>query len=141
MNKYLPDGRTRLEPDWVLQHPADYLEVLVETIPAVLKESGVGDHFQWFVENCIPLSYTEEAKSRDISIHKLLREKAGALKVGESGLIALEWWNGNRSVLVDVDLTGLILGCTLLTKLEEMYRSGFRTVGGRSPSVRPCSVP
>ena len=86
-------------------------------------QSCVGDHFQWFVENCVPTSYTEEAKSKGISIHKLLREKASALKVGESGLVALDWWNGNRSVLVDVDLTGLILGCTLLTKPEEIYRA------------------
>jgi L-ribulokinase len=86
-------------------------------------QSCVGDHFQWFVENCVPAHYTEEAKSRGISIHKLLREKATRLKVGESGLIALDWWNGNRSVLVDVDLTGLIIGCTLLTKPEEIYRA------------------
>jgi L-ribulokinase len=52
-----------------------------------------------------------------------LTEKAEKLAVGESGLIALDWWNGNRSVLVDGDLTGLIVGCTLLTKPEEMYRA------------------
>lgn len=86
-------------------------------------QSCVGDHFHWFVENCVPASYTEEAKSRGISIHKLLREKASALNVGESGLVTLDWWNGNRSVLVDVDLTGLILGFTLLTKPEEIYRA------------------
>lgn len=86
-------------------------------------QSCVGDHFQWFVENCVPAAYTEEAKNRGFSIHKLLREKASALKVGESGLVALDWWNGNRSVLVDVDLTGLIIGCTLLTKPEEIYRA------------------
>ena len=86
-------------------------------------QSCVGDHFQWFVENCVPAAYTDEAKSRNISIHKLLREKATQLKVGESGLIALDWWNGNRSVLVDVDLTGLIIGCTLQTKPEEIYRA------------------
>ena len=86
-------------------------------------QSCVGDHFQWFVENCVPASYSDEAKSRGISIHKLLRERATRLKVGESGLVALDWWNGNRSVLVDVDLTGLIIGCTLLTKPEEIYRA------------------
>lgn len=86
-------------------------------------QSCVGDHFEWFVENCVPASYTKEAESRNISIHKLLREKASALRVGESGLIALDWWNGNRSVLVDTNLTGLIIGCTLLTKPEEIYRA------------------
>lgn len=86
-------------------------------------QSCVGDHFDWFVNNCVPAKYTEEAKSRGVNIHKLLREKADKLKPGESGLVALDWWNGNRSVLVDVDLTGLILGCTLLTKPEEIYRA------------------
>ncbi|MDK2809356.1 MAG: L-ribulokinase [Petroclostridium sp.] len=86
-------------------------------------QSCVGDHFEWFVENCVPASYTKEAEERGINIHKLLREKAAALKVGESGLVALDWWNGNRSVLVDADLTGVIVGCTLLTKPEEIYRA------------------
>ena len=86
-------------------------------------QSCVGDHFEWFVENCVPAAYAEEAKSRGIGIHQLLTEKAAALKIGESGLVALDWWNGNRSVLVDVDLTGLLIGCTLLTKPEEIYRA------------------
>lgn len=86
-------------------------------------QSCVGDHFAWFVENCVPVSYHEMAKEQGKNIFKLLNEKAAALKVGESGLIALDWWNGNRSVLVDVDLTGLILGMNLLTKPEEIYRA------------------
>lgn len=86
-------------------------------------QSCVGDHFEWFVENCVPAAYIDEAKQKGINIHKLLREKAKALKVGESGLLALDWWNGNRSVLVDVDLTGMLLGCTLITKPEEIYRA------------------
>jgi L-ribulokinase len=86
-------------------------------------QSCCGDHFEWFIENCLPASYHEEAKSKNINIHKFLREKAKRLKVGESGLIALDWWNGNRSVLVDVDLTGVLLGATLHTKPEEIYRA------------------
>ncbi len=86
-------------------------------------QSCVGDHFAWFVENCLPASYYEDAKKKGIHIHKYLREKAEKLAVGESGLIALDWWNGNRSVLVDVDLTGVILGMTLQTKPEEIYRT------------------
>ncbi|MGV8983982.1 ribulokinase [Clostridium sp.] len=86
-------------------------------------QSCVGDHFEWFVNNCVPATYTLEAEKRGIDIHVLLTEKAQKLAVGESGLVALDWWNGNRSVLVDVDLTGMILGCTLLTKPEEIYRA------------------
>jgi len=86
-------------------------------------QSCVGDHFEWFVENCVPASYTKEAEEKGVNIHELLTEKAEKLAVGESGLVALDWWNGNRSVLVDVDLTGVLLGCTLLTKPEEIYRA------------------
>jgi L-ribulokinase len=86
-------------------------------------QSCVGDHFQWFVENCTPADYKAEADARSIDIHAFLTEKAAALKPGESGLVALDWWNGNRSVLVDVDLTGMILGMTLQTKPEEIYRA------------------
>ena len=83
----------------------------------------VGDHFDWFVHNCVPEAYAQEARAKNIDLHALLTEKAGALRPGESGLLALDWWNGNRSVLVDVDLTGLMLGMTLTTKPEEMYRA------------------
>jgi len=86
-------------------------------------QSCVGDHFAWFVENAIPGAYEREAETRGIGIHKLLEEKAAQLQPGESGLLALDWWNGNRSVLVDVDLTGLLLGATLATKPEDIYRA------------------
>jgi len=86
-------------------------------------QSCVGDHFEWFVENCVPAAYTREADERGISVHDVLAERAAVLKPGESGLVALDWWNGNRSVLVDADLTGMLLGCTLLTKPEEIYRA------------------
>jgi len=59
-----------------------------------------------FVENCVPAAYEREAQTRGMDIHQLLEEKAARLRPGESGLLALDWWNGNRSVLVDVDLTG-----------------------------------
>jgi len=86
-------------------------------------QSCVGDHFAWFVENCVPASYEQEARARGIDIHQLLEEKAAKLNIGESGLLALDWWNGNRSVLVDVDLTGMMIGMTLATKPEEIYRA------------------
>ena len=86
-------------------------------------QSCVGDHFAWFVENCVPASYFEEAKKAGLNIHQYLASKATLLKPGQSGLVALDWWNGNRSILVDVDLTGMMLGMTLQTKPEEMYRA------------------
>ncbi len=86
-------------------------------------QSGFGDHLAWFVDNCVPASYTEAAHKAGQNIHQYLTEKAAALKPGESGLLALDWWNGNRSVLVDNDLTGLMVGMRLTTKPEEMYRA------------------
>jgi len=84
-------------------------------------QSCVGDHFDWFVKNNVPATYEQEASRQGISIHELLTQKASNLQVGESGLLALDWWNGNRSTLVDADLTGLMVGMTLLTKPEELY--------------------
>jgi L-ribulokinase len=86
-------------------------------------QSCVGDHFAWFVENCVPGTYADEAMSSGMSLHQLLESKAAKLAVGESGLVALDWWNGNRSTLVDVDLTGLLIGATLATRPEEIYRA------------------
>jgi L-ribulokinase len=86
-------------------------------------QSCVGDHFEWFTENCVPANYLEEANELGIKMHQLLTAKASQLQVGESGLLALDWWNGNRSTLVDADLTGVLLGATLLTKPEEIYRA------------------
>ena len=83
----------------------------------------VGDHFQWFIDNCLPKSYYDDAQEKGMNIHKYLRQKCEQKKPGESGLVALDWWNGNRSVLVDVDLTGMILGMTLQTKPEDIYRA------------------
>ena len=86
-------------------------------------QSCVGDHFAWFVEHCVPEAYQREADARGLNLHQLLEEKAERLRPGESGLVALDWWNGNRSVLVDVDLTGMLLGVTLATRPEEIYRA------------------
>lgn len=86
-------------------------------------QSCVGDHFAWFVDNCVPAAYEGEAQARGLNIHQLLEEKAARLRPGESGVLALDWWNGNRSVLVDVDLTGMLLGATLATRPEDIYRA------------------
>ncbi len=86
-------------------------------------QSCVGDGFNWFVKNCVPERYTKAAADAGVDIHTYLTNKAKLLRPGESGLLALDWWNGNRSVLVDADLSGVILGMTLQTKPEELYRA------------------
>jgi len=86
-------------------------------------QSCVGDHFAWFVEHCVPSEYHHEAVARGLNLHQLLEERAAQQRPGEHGLLALDWWNGNRSVLVDVDLTGLLVGATLATRPEDIYRA------------------
>ncbi len=86
-------------------------------------QSGVGDIFAWFVDRCVPPAYHEAAAARGVGIHEYLTELASAQQVGEHGLVALDWLSGNRSVLVNHDLTGLILGLTLSTKPEDIYRA------------------
>lgn len=83
----------------------------------------MGDHFNWFVNNCVPESYTKKAREENKNLHTLLSEMAEKLAIGQSGLLALDWWNGNRSVLVDGQLSGLMIGLTLQTKAEEIYRT------------------
>jgi L-ribulokinase len=86
-------------------------------------QSCVGDLFSWFVDHAVPAPYLAEARDRGSDIHSLLQEKAARLRPGESGLLALDWWNGNRSVLVDAELGGLLIGATLATTPEEIYRA------------------
>ena len=86
-------------------------------------QSGVGDIFGWYVKNSVPAAYAEEAARRGLGVHELLTELAAAQQVGEHGLLALDWHSGNRSVLVDHDLSGMIVGQTLATKPEDVYRA------------------
>lgn len=110
--------------------------VLVEGISGVVEDGivlglfgyeagqvGVGDIFAWYVEQGVPPLYHDEARQRGLNLHDLLSEKTASLKPGVSGLLALDWWNGCRTPLVDANLSGVILGYTLGTKPEEIYRA------------------
>lgn len=79
-------------------------------------QSAVGDIFNWFVNYIQP-------GGKATGSHEALTEKAAKLKPGQSGLLALDWNNGNRTILVDQRLTGLLLGQTLHTTPEEIYRA------------------
>jgi len=86
-------------------------------------QAAGGDIYAWFVENCVPSALAAEADRRGVSVHQVLTERAARLEPGESGLLALDWWNGNRSILMDSELSGLVVGLTLNTRPEEIYRA------------------
>ncbi len=82
-------------------------------------QSAVGDIFLWFVNHLVPDSYGATVEEKFAEMERRL----AALKPGETGLLALDWNNGNRTILVDVRLTGLLLGQTLHTEAHEIYRA------------------
>ncbi|WP_066946195.1 ribulokinase [Microtetraspora fusca] len=86
-------------------------------------QSAVGDIFAWFVETSVPAAYAERAVARGLTLHEHLTELAAAQRVGAHGLVALDWHGGNRSVLVDHNLSGVIAGQTLATRPEDVYRA------------------
>ncbi|WP_329263591.1 ribulokinase [Streptomyces sp. NBC_01478] len=86
-------------------------------------QSGVGDIFGWFVRTGFPASYAEQAAALGRDPHEHLTALAAEQRVGEHGLIALDWQSGNRSVLVDHDLSGVVVGLTLSTRPEDVYRA------------------
>ena len=86
-------------------------------------QAGVGDIFEWFVEHGAPAEAARRAEEEGISLYQLLERDAATLAPGESGLLALDWWNGNRSVLTDATLSGAIVGMTLGTRAHEIYRA------------------
>ena len=86
-------------------------------------QSGVGDIFAWYVNNQVPQRYFDDAKAANKSIHQYLTDISADEAVGAHGLVALDWHSGNRSVLVDHELSGTIVGLTLTTTAEQVYRA------------------
>lgn len=86
-------------------------------------QSGVGDIFGWFTHHGVPAAYTEAAAAAGESVHEHLTRLAADQEIGEHGLVALDWHSGNRSVLVDHELSGLVVGQTLATRAEDVYRA------------------
>jgi L-ribulokinase len=86
-------------------------------------QSAVGDIFGWFVDTCVPPAYHAEAERRGETVHEYLVSLAERQAVGRHGLIALDWHNGNRSILVDHDLSAVVIGQTLATRPEDTYRA------------------
>ena len=81
-------------------------------------QASVGDLFGWWVR-----TIAGDRNDGLGALHAELEREASALRPGQTGLVALDWWNGNRSILVDAELTGMLLGATLSTRPAEVYRS------------------
>lgn len=86
-------------------------------------QSCMGDHFEWLVKNIANKECYAKASEYGLNIYQWLDEEAEKIQVGKTGLLALDWWNGNRSCLVDVDLTGMILGMNLSTTPIDIYKA------------------
>ena len=86
-------------------------------------QSGVGDIFAWFVDNAVPADYIARAQELGMDAHDYLSSLCAQQRVGAHGLVALDWESGNRSVLVDHSLSGVIVGLTLSTRPEDVYRA------------------
>jgi L-ribulokinase len=86
-------------------------------------QSGVGDIFGWFTSQGVPAAYTQAAAAAGETVHEHLTRLASRQQIGEHGLVSLDWHSGNRSVLVDHELSGLVLGLTLATRPEDVYRA------------------
>ncbi len=86
-------------------------------------QAAVGDIFAWYVRHHLPAELQQEAERNGLDPYKVLEQRASRLRPGQSGLLALDWWNGNRSILMDADLSGLVVGLTLASRPEEIYRA------------------
>ena len=86
-------------------------------------QSGVGDIFAWLVDNFVPPRYHDAARAEGVGLHEHLTNLCAEQAVGEHGLVALDWQSGNRSVLVDHELSGMVVGLTLATRPEDVYRA------------------
>ncbi len=86
-------------------------------------QAAVGDIFAWYIKNGVPSTVEKTALREGLTVHEWLEKKSSLYQPGETGLLALDWWNGNRSVLVNGNLSGIIIGYTLSTKPQEVYRA------------------
>jgi L-ribulokinase len=86
-------------------------------------QSGVGDIFAWFADGIVGGQLARAADAAGEDLHEYLSRKASGQRVGQHGLVGLDWMNGNRSVLVDHELSGMIVGLTLATSPEDIYRA------------------
>lgn len=86
-------------------------------------QATMGDLFRWFSQNWVPREYEDKARADGMSVFDYMNRLAQAMRPGETGLVALDWWSGNRSVLLDADLAGMVLGLRMGTRPQDVYRA------------------
>ncbi|MDR2097577.1 MAG: ribulokinase [Spirochaetaceae bacterium] len=91
--------------------------------------AAVGDAFEWFINNAVPEQYRKKAEAAGVNLYHYLGSLTMNYRAGETGLLALDWWAGNKTPFVDAALSGMILGCTPSTKPEHIYRSLVEAAG------------
>ncbi|MDD5938268.1 MAG: ribulokinase [Clostridiales bacterium] len=126
-------------------------EILMDGICGVVKDgvipgyygyeagqAAVGDIYDWFITHFASDECYDSASQKNVSPFTVMDERAAALKAGESGLLALDWWNGNRSMLNNANLTGLIMGMTLNTRQEDVYRALIEATAFGTRNIVEC---
>lgn len=89
----------------------------------------VGEMFDWLIGTALTRTYMEEASKHNVDIYSVLNEKIAKMRPGESGLLVLDWWNGNGSYLRNLNLSGTIVGLTLGSTIEDIYRAMVEGTG------------
>ncbi len=86
-------------------------------------QSAVGDSFEWFVKNLVPYQYYLDARSKDKSVFDVMNDAMERLQPGDEHILAMDWFNGSRSLLQNASLSGVLVGMTLSTRPEQIYRA------------------
>lgn len=92
-------------------------------------QPSMGDTFAWFMKNCVPESYSIAAREKGMNIFTYMDSLAQKLNPGANGHLVVDWWNGNRVPYCNFELSGMILGLTLNSKPEEIYRAIVESCG------------
>ena len=118
---YIINSKTKVDLEGICGYVKD--GVIPDTYTYEAGQAALGDILAGFVKYSAPADYKKEAEDMGIDLHTLLTEKAKMLTPGESRLVALDWQGGNRSVLTNSNLRGVMVGMTLTTRPEEIYRA------------------
>lgn len=101
-------------------------------------QPAVGDMFAWFIQAAVSADTQNKAEQSGVGLHAWLEQEAAKLRPGQSGLLALDWWNGGRSPIMNADLSGLLIGLTLSTTQAEIYRALLESAAYGTRRIVEC---